>query len=551
MIKQAKAVLGWMVMGKLLVGMVSGGENAVSVIPAPSQVEAHSGVFKLKKSTAIWFDSGCEGEAKLLADRLHSKSVEVLPGNNSESGADQHAISLLLHGASSDLGPEGYVLKVSPERIQILANSSAGVFYGVQTLLQLLPAEVFSKEPKSHKTWKIACVDIRDQPRFGWRGLMLDCSRHFFTLPEVEQVIDAMAIYKLNKFHWHLVDDQGWRIEIKKYPRLTEVGAWRDGTGFGLDPKDSTTYDAAGRYGGFYTQQDIREVVAYAAARHIEVVPEIEMPGHSSAALAAYPEYGCTGKPIEVPLKGGVFIGVYCAGNDATFTFLADVLKEVTGLFPSKYVHIGGDEVDKRPWQACPKCQHRIEEEHLQGQSGLQSYFVHRAELILNGYGKTLIGWSEIREGGLAPSAVLMDWIGGGSEAAASGHDVVMTPTKYCYFDHYQSTNHTTEPKAIGGFLPLEQVYAFDPVPTGLTPEQQARILGGQANLWTEYVPNLRRAEYMLFPRLCAMAEDDWSTKDAHNWEEFQHRVELNQSRLDALGVNYRPLAGPVVDPKP
>jgi hexosaminidase len=342
------------------------------------------------------------------------------------------------------------------------------------------------------------------------------------------------------------VDDQGWRIEIKKYPKLTKVGAWRDGIGFGLAPALSWAYDRRGRYGGYYTQKDIREVIAYAAARHITIVPEIEMPGHSSAALKAYPQYLCQGVKIDkLPGRGGVFTGVYCAGNDATFTFLGNVLSEVAGLFPGKYIHIGGDEVVKSNWMACADCQLRIKTENLKDEHELQGYFIRRIEKIVNAHGKQLIGWSEIREGGLAPSATLMDWKGGGAESAASGHDIVMSPTKYCYFDHYQSTNHTIEPKAIGGFLPLERVYEFEPVPQGLAPEFQSHVLGAQANLWTEYIPNLRQVEYMMFPRLGALSEVDWSPKGARDWQDFRVRTALNEKRLDIMGVNYRPLSKP------
>lgn len=374
---------------------------------------------------------------------------------------------------------------------------------------------------------------------------MLDVSRHFFTKTEVEQVLDLMALYKLNTFHWHLVDDQGWRIEIKQYPRLTAVGAWRSTIGFGLDPKAATAYDAHGRYGGFYTQREIREVVAYAAARHITIVPEIEMPGHSAAALTAYPQFVCPNSHVAMPGNGGVFNGVYCAGNNATYAFLENVLTEVSTLFPGKYIHIGGDEVNKENWQHCPLCQARIKSENLKNEAELQSWFTRRIEKIVHAHGKILVGWSEIREGGLAPSATLMDWIGGGAESAASGHNVVMTPETHCYFDHYQSTNQAAEPKAIGGYLPLRKVYQFDPVPKKLAPEFQARILGGQANLWTEYVPNFRHVEYLMFPRLGALSEVDWSPKAARDWEDFQQRTAQNEKRLSAMGVNYRPLAKP------
>jgi hexosaminidase len=535
------------------------GTNATSIIPAPARVEEREGHFELTAASRIQADREFKNEAQLLADRLRPATgfrVKIKPlGKNSPGEI------VLMKANGEGLPDEGYELSVTASNVVIRAATPAGIFYGVQSLLQLLPTEIFYNPEEADITqldapakfvaslaakvnWQIPCVEIKDQPRFAWRGFMLDVSRHFFTKKEVEQVLDAMALYKLNTFHWHLVDDQGWRIQIKKYPKLTSVGAWRDDVGFGLDPKSATAYDKRGRYGGFYTQKEIREVVTYAAARHITIVPEIEMPGHSAAALKAYPQFLCPGVKIEnLPRKGGIFRGVYCAGNDATFTFLGNVLSEVTKLFPGKYIHIGGDEVVKSNWMACADCQLRIKTEHLKDERELQAYFIGRIEKIVNADGKSLIGWSEIREGGLAPSAALMDWIGGGAESAASGHDVVMSPTKYCYFDHYQSTNRIAEPKAIGGFLPLEQVYAFDPMPTNLPPEFHSHVLGGQANLWTEYVPNLRHAEYMMFPRLGALAEVDWSPKDTRDWPDFEARTALNEKRLDAMGVNYRPLA--------
>jgi hexosaminidase len=369
---------------------------------------------------------------------------------------------------------------------------------------------------------------------------MFDVARHFFTKAEVKQLLDELAAQKINTLHMHLTDDQGWRLDIKKYPRLTQVAAWRDEAGFDLDPKLSTTYRSDGKYGGFYTKADIRELVAYAAARHITIVPEIEMPGHSCAALSAYPELSCTGGPYTPNTKGGVFAGVYCAGNDASFEFLQNVLTEVMEMFPGQYIHIGGDEVPKDNWKKCPKCQARMKQEGLKSEHELQSYFIRRIEKFINSKGRTLIGWSEIREGGLAQNAVVMDWIGGAVEAASAGHDVVMSPTKFCYLDYYQSTNHATEPKAIGGYLPLSKVYSFDPMPEKLDPQYQAHILGGQGNLWTEYVPNFKHAQYMIFPRLCAIAEVTWSPPASHNWEDFTRRLQTQFQRFDNQGVNCR-----------
>jgi hexosaminidase len=470
-----------------------------------------------------------------LAGRLRAATGYPLKDRARISFSDP-SISLRTQKAD-DLGPEGYRLSVTKSsqdqvgNVVISAPTEAGLFYGCQTLLQLLPPEIFSEKKVEGVKWQIPCVEITDSPRFGWRGLMLDVSRHFFTKQEVMRMLDAMALHKINTFHWHLVDDNGWRIQIKKYPKLTEVGGWRGGIDFGLDPKSSTAYGPDGRYGGFYTQDDIREVVAYAAKLHITVVPEIEMPGHSSAALRAYPEFSCSGKPGA---------GVYCAGKDATFDFLQNVLPEVFELFPSKYIHIGGDEVDKGNWKHCEQCQARIKSEGLKNEHELQSYFIRRMEKFVNAHGKTLIGWSEIREGGLAQNAVVMDWIGGGREAANEGHDVVMSPTSNCYFDYYQGRDHNVEPRAIGGFLPLQKVYSFEPIPGGLAPDKQKHILGAQGNVWTEYIPNIRQVQYMAFPRLSALAEVTWSPKEARNYDSFLRRLKVDEQRLDQLGVNYR-----------
>jgi hexosaminidase len=424
--------------------------------------------------------------------------------------------------------------------VTIRASTQAGLFYGVQTLLQLLPPQVYAPTAASGVHWTVPCVRIEDQPRFKWRGLMLDVSRHFYTKEQVEQILDSMAAQKLNTFHWHLVDDPGWRIEIKRYPLLTEVGAWRRSIGFDLDPKSSTAYGPDGRYGGYYTQADIREVIAYASARHITIVPEIEMPGHSSAALAAYPQFSCSGGPYTTDVNGGVLAGVYCAGNDLTFEFLQNILGEVIDLFPGKYIHIGGDEVPKENWQKCAKCQARMSAEKLGNEKELQSYFIRRIEKFINSRGRNLIGWSEIREGGLAKNAAVMDWIGGAVEAASDGHDVVMSPTSNCYFDYYQSTNHATEPKAIGGFLPLDMVYALDPMPAALDLKFAAHILGAQGNLWTEFVPSPKHAQYMIYPRLCAIAEITWSPKTGRDYADFTHRLQTQFRRFDQMGINYR-----------
>ena len=529
-----KSALRKLICAALLCGLsacVRAAEPAL--LPLPQHITPGAGAFVLTANTRIVAGTASIDTAQLLAARLRQGTGFALPVQRAGRSA-AGAIILTTNDSDPLLGAEGYELSVKPDSVLIRAPSQAGLFYGAQTFLQLLPPEIFDAKPAGETRWEAPCEEIRDQPRFAWRGLMLDVSRHFFRKQEVEEIINAMALHKLNTLHWHLVDDQGWRIEIKKYPRLTKVGAWREGIGFGLDPKSSTAYGSDGQYGGYYTQADIREVVRYAAARHVTIVPEIEMPGHSSAALTAYPQYLCD---LGTNLDSG---GVYCAGNDATFDFLQGVLTEVISLFPGKYIHVGGDEVRTGNWRQCAKCQARMKAEGLHREIELESYFMRRMEKFINDRGRTLIGWSEIREGGLAQNAAIMDWIGGAAEAATAGHDVVMSPTGYCYLDHYQSRDHAAEPRAIGGFLPLRQVYAFEPIPANLPPEFQSHILGAQGNLWTEYVPSLRHAEYMIFPREMALAEAAWSPKDSRNWRDFLRLLQVDESRLEKLGVNYR-----------
>jgi hexosaminidase len=512
--------------------------NTPSIIPLPQEMTVQKGVYHLGPETKILVDSDSKDTGNFLAMRLRTGTgypMKVAKGLISTGGS----ILLSTHCAGTNLGAEGYRLFVASNHIAICAPTQAGLFYGVQTLLQLLPPEILADKPATNQPWTIPCVTITDQPRFAWRGLMLDVSRHFYTKAEVEKILDSMALYKLNTFHFHLVDDPGWRIEIKKYPRLTSVGAWRNGIDFGLDPKSSTAYRADGKYGGFYTQKDIKVLVAYAAERHITIVPEIEMPGHSAGALAPYPQYSCTGGPFSLDGDDAIF----CPGNEQTFTFLENILSEVFKMFPGQFIHVGGDEVSTHDWKKCPKCQARMKAEGLRDPRQLEGYLLQRIEKFVNAHGKRLIGWSEIREAGLPKNAAVMDWIGGATEAARAGHDVVLSPASpvdFAYLDHYQSENHATEPVAIGGFLPLRQVYRFEPVPKKLAPQFQSHILGGQGNLWTEYIPNLRHAEYMIFPRECAMAEALWSPQDSRNWDDFLARVKINERRLDALGVNYR-----------
>lgn len=537
-----KSLLFGIIVGLLAGPALAGDFDDLAIIPQPQKVQRLDGSFKLTPETPVYADSSSRETEGYLVGRLRPatgypfKSRVKLLSDKAVKGG----ILLTIKEADTNLGPEGYELAVTPESVVIRAPTQAGLFYGVQTLLQLLPPEIFSSHVVTHVDWQMPCVQIADWPRFKWRGLMLDVARHFYTKSEVEQLLDAMALHKINMFHWHLTDDQGWRIEIKKYPKLTQIGAWRGGVGFGLPTNSTTAYGPDGRYGGFYTQDDIREVVAYAQKRHITIVPEIEMPGHATAALKAYPQFSCTGGPFTIPLRGGVFNGIYDPANEQTFVFLQNILTEVFQLFPGKYVHVGGDEVPKDTWKNDPACQALMKREGLKDEDALQSWFIRRIEKFVNAQGRTLIGWSEILQGGLSPNAVVMDWIGGGREAAGAGHDVVMTPTRYCYFDHYQSTNHAAEPRAIGGYLPLEKVYKFEPLPDGLAPEFQRHILGAQGNVWTEYIPNLKHVEYMVFPRLSALAEVTWSARDARNYDDFKRRLQTDDRRLDQLGVNYR-----------
>jgi hexosaminidase len=529
-----------------------GSASKPAIVPLPQKVEVRTGNFHLNNQTKIAVDSDSDETGRYLAAQLLRQTgqqiqVQPQPSKNEDVKGN---ILLTTKNAKAGLGPEGYELSVTPDAVTIRAAQPAGLFYGAQSLLQSIPPQPSNAVPAVAKDPLIPCIEIEDQPRFKWRGLMLDVCRHFFTKEEVKQLLDTMVVYKLNTFHWHLTDDQGWRIEIKKYPRLTEAGAWRKGVGFGLDPKSTTSYGPDGRYGGFYTQDDIREVVAYAKARHITIVPEIEMPGHASAALTAYPQLSCTGGPFTPDLPGGIFDGVFCAGNDESFTFLQDVLSEVFELFPGKYIHVGGDEVLTNNWHSCVKCQARLKQEGLKKDIDLESYFIRRMEKFINSRQRTLIGWSEIREGGLAENADIMDWVGGAVEAATAGHDVVMSPLNDCYFDHYQSRDHSTEPHAIGGYLPMEQVYAFEPVPAKLPAQSQWHILGAQGNVWTEYMPNFKHVQYMIFPRLCALAEVVWSPKSSRNWDDFQQRMQSQYPRLDGLGINYRHSAGIISDAK-
>jgi len=438
-------------------------------------------------------------------------------------------LPIALHLITPDtiLDPEWYSLSVKMDGISITAVSQEGLYRASRTLIQLLEQ---GKESAS-----IPCLKITDQPRFEWRGMHLDPCRHFWSVEFTKKYIDLLARYKMNSFHWHLTDDQGWRIEIKKYPKLTSVGGWRKGSQIG--PYSRREYDSI-PYGGFYTQEQIREVVAYAAARHINVVPEIEMPGHALAALAAYPELGCTGGPYEVNKGWGVFEEVFCP-TDSTIHFLENVLTEVMELFPSEIIHIGGDECPKESWKKCPKCQSRMKAEGLKDEHELQSYFIQRMEKFVNSKGRKIIGWDEILEGGLAPNASVMSWRGteGGVAAAKQKHTVVMSPGSHCYFDHYQG-DPANEPLAIGGFTTVQKVYSYEPIPKELTAEEGRYILGAQGNVWTEYILSPEHVEYMAVPRMLALAEVLWTPKEKRNEADFIQRLEKEFPRLDAMKVN-------------
>jgi hexosaminidase len=532
----------------------------LALIPWPQKVTQSDGSFTLTPQTRIYADHPSLKTAQFLAQRLRASTGYPLKVHwKISSSIPSDAILFTTKNADTNLGSEGYELSVTSNSIVIRAPTQAGLFYGGQTLRQLLPPQIFSTNVVSNISWQAPCVQIEDWPRFGWRGQMLDVSRHFYNKDEVETLLDDMSLYKLNRFHWHLVDDDGWRLEVKKYPKLTEIGAWRQHVPLERNHRtdneinvwpdwikpSADKFGPDGRYGGFYTPQDIREVVAYAAARHIMVVPEIEMPGHSGAAIAAYPELGCTGAPYQIERPGIFHTGVLDPAKPEVYTFLQDVLSETFALFPGPYVHIGGDEVPRGAWDQYPDCQALMKQQGIAvtNEAALQTWFTERMVGFISAHGKTPIGWSEVMRGGLATNVVIMDWIGGGAKAANAGHDAIISPSEpvdYAYFDHYQSTNHTVEPRAIGGYLPLSRVYAFDPMPTNLPPSLQSHILGPQGNLWCEYVAALPHAQYMIFPRACAMAEVAWSDQSARNWDDFTRRLTVDEQRLDELGVNYR-----------
>jgi hexosaminidase len=511
------------------------------IIPLPQLVEQHEGGFVINAYTRIEAPSVLGNSARRLVSMLGQASgFDVkLAFNSSDQSPGENYIQLVVGNPDATLGPEGYELEATPEFVKISAPEPAGIFYGVQTLRQLLPLPANGARASNGKPCLIPAVKIRDWPRFKWRGLHLDVGRHMFPVSFIKKWLDLMAVHKLNRFHWHLTEDQGWRLEIKAYPRLTRVGSWRAET-----PILDDIYRGDGRsYGGYYTQEEVREVVAYASERFITVLPEIEMPGHALAALASYPELGCTGNGYAVGTRWGIEEDVFCAGNEESYRFVENVLAEVMDLFPSEYIHVGGDECPKVRWVACPKCQGLIEREGLADEDELQSYFVRRVEAFLSENGRKLVGWDEILEGGLAPHATVMSWRGtaGGFQAAEAGHDVVMSPTSHCYLDYYQSRHQENEPPAIGGFISLEKIYAFDPA-DGIPQDKAHHVLGGQANLWSEYINTNEQAEYMAYPRATALAEVVWSKPEDRVFAAFRSRLQHHLVRLERMGVNYRRL---------
>lgn len=503
-------------------------QNEIALIPQPSEIKLGEGNFVLNKKTIIQADVN-SFEAKYLQQAIKQQTgldLKILP---IVTNVSKISLNFDLDAPAASGNKEPYNLTISDKSISINAEYNQGFFYGIQTLLQLIPFE-------KKKEIKVPCLKIYDQPKYAWRGMHLDCSRHFFSKDFVKKYIDYLAMYKFNTFHWHLTDDQGWRIEIKKYPKLTEVGAWRNGSMIGR--YDDKKFDDK-RYGGFYTQEEIKEIVAYATERHITIVPEIEMPGHAIAALAAYPEYSCTGGKFEVGKIWGVYDDVFCP-KDETFAFLENILTEVIALFPSEYIHIGGDECPKTRWKVCPHCQKRMKGENLKDEHELQSYFIQRIEKFVNSKGRKIIGWDEILEGGLAPNAAVMSWRGteGGIAAAKQKHFVVMSPGSHCYFDHYQD-EPKNEPIAIGGFTPVEKVYAFNPTPKELTSEEAKYILGAQANVWTEYILSPEHVEYMIFPRIAALSEVLWGTSNPEKYLDFKNRLIQHFKIYDIKGINY------------
>lgn len=525
-------------------------ETVINVIPYPQSVTIGKGVFK-GAGANFNCDPAIDAQSARLIRDFADKITFVSGRTNSVAtpiGLDKAAAEGGMKGfvflKDGSMGPEEYSIDIKKKTCLVKASAYSGFLYAIQTLKQLTDVAIFSDKVNPLQKFYFPAVSIKDKPRFAYRGMHLDCARHFFSVEEVKKYLDIMATYKLNRLHWHLTEDQGWRIEIKKYPKLTQIGAFRNGTMVGKDFKSNDGI----RYGGYYTQDQIRDVVAYASSLGITVIPEIDLPGHMLGALAAYPELGCTGGPYEVWTRWGVSEEVMCPGKEAMFTFLEDVFTELLDLFPSEYIHIGGDECPKTEWEKCPDCQARIKALGIKADSKhtaeqyLQSYVTARVQKFLNDKGRKIIGWDEVLEGELAPGATVMSWRGvdGGIQASALGFDVIMTPNTYCYFDYYQSGDHNQEPLAIGGNLPVEKVYSYEPF-EGLNASQQKHILGVQANLWTEYIATNEYLEYMLLPRMCALSEIQWCASKDKNFDRFSASMRAESFKIfDTLGYNYR-----------
>ena len=515
-------------------------EANYQVIPLPQEVSlTQENPFKLNENVLIAYPENnalLQRNAEFLSEYIQ-QATNYAPKTKAIAAGEQVKNAIVLGLDPSIANKEGYVLTTTPEGININGQTENGVFYGIQTLRKSIPAE--AKEA----TILIPAGEIKDEPRFSYRGMHLDVGRHFFPKEFIKKYIDLLALHNMNTFHWHLTDDQGWRIEIKKYPKLTEIGSQRSRTVIGRNTQE---YDNT-PYGGFFTQEEAKEIVKYAQERYITVIPEVDLPGHMLAALAAYPEMGCTGGPYEVCPRWGIFEDVLCIGNDQTMQFLEDVMNEIIEIFPSKYVHIGGDEAPRTRWEKCPKCQARIKTEGLKADKNhtaedrLQSYCMTRIEEFLNSKGRQIIGWDEILEGDVAPNATVMSWRGmeGGIKAAQLGHDVIMTPTSFCYFDYYQTADTKDEPLGIGGYVPIEKVYSLEPVPAVLTEEQSKHILGAQANLWTEYIHSSEHVEYMVLPRMAALAEVQWTQPEKKDFKDFTKRLARLMKFYQRDGFNY------------
>ena len=510
-------------------------QNQYNIIPIPQKMEVQTGVFTVNNKTVIVRNTAWIEVAELLNNQLN-----ITGGWNKQVVKNSKNLvkESIQFAQDESITEEGYKLEVSPKQVLITAKTAKGAFYGVQTLLQLLPTEVFKNTKSEGVKWTIPCCKIEDAPRYSYRGLHLDVARHFSPVSFIKKYIDLLALHKFNTFHWHLTDDQGWRIEIKKYPKLTEISSKRKETLIGRNRK-TPKYDGK-EYGGIYTQEEIKDIVAYAQKKFITIIPEIEMPGHAQAVLAAYPEFGCNQDKIcDVWTSWGVSYDVFCP-REETFIFLENVLSEVIALFPSQYIHIGGDECPKDQWKTSRFCQDLMKREGLKDEHELQSYFIRRIDKFVTSKNRKIIGWDEILEGGISPNATIMSWRGetGGIAAAKQNHDVIMTPDRFVYLDYFQS-GVKADSMNVGIFLPLERVYGYDPAPKELTEEQQKRIIGFQGNVWTEYMWDTDRIEYMVYPRACAIAETGWSPKSLKNYDEFKNRLKVHVQRLENLKVNY------------